>query len=353
MSHMSMNDAEDVYRTPHPRNRVNRVKDFLHDPNDPKSTRKTPAPDPRIRTILPFTTPVARRLMATDLVAEMEEDENLEALSHFENLTWKTYSVSPLFGYDKVSSPDYIQICLRKQLEKYEVTVETVKGLRGNREDEDCLKIFAKNGTTVCSIYFTAIHSQECEIKSKHGLLPLALANGPEELIQSIFRKVERLFDCIINPIRLDPTDLKWMTALWAEHTVDDEKKDSIFKLRYKISGFQSQAIQNIDVKFEGEQMRGLWHTVKDNDDNDLTAEDMETFHNVLYGYLHETYGIDFQKCLLTNICLPVLSAASTGYIKVHKVDKIKSVLGFMTSLSQEKFITKANPGLGVPLNSM
>jgi len=37
--------------------------------------------------------------------------------------------------------------------------------------------------------------------------------------------------------------------------------------------------------------------------------------------------------------------------IKVHRVDKIKTVLGFLTSLSQEKFITKANPGLGVPIN--
>lgn len=143
------------------------------------------------------------------------------------------------------------------------------------------------------------------------------------------------------------------MTALWAEQTVDDEKKDAFFKLRYKLSGFQSQAIQNIDVKFEGKQIRELWERIKGNGDSDLTAEDMETFHNVLYGYLNETYGINFEKCTLTNICLPVLSAASTGYIKVHRVDKIKSVLGFMTSISQEKFITRANPGLGVPLNSM
>ena len=83
------------------------------------------------KSFLPCATPVARRLMATDLVAEMEEDENLEAISEFQNLMWKTFSVSPLFGYDKVSSPDYIQICLRQHLEnqKYnEITVETVKG---------------------------------------------------------------------------------------------------------------------------------------------------------------------------------------------------------------------------------
>jgi len=179
------------------------------------------------------------------------------------------------------------------------------------------------------------------------------LANGTEEMIQSIFFKIERMFDCVIHPLRLEPIDLMWMTALWAEQTVEDEKKDATFKLRYNLSGFKSPAIQNIDVKFDGEQIRTIWRTIKGNTDTDLTMDEMEEFHNVLYKYLYETYGINFEKCALTNICLPALSAASTGYIKVHRVDKIKTVLGFLTSLSQEKFVTKANPGLGVPLNVM
>ena len=57
----------------------------------------------------------------------------------------------------------------------------------------------------------------------------------------------------------LQPTDLQWMTALWAEQTVGDEKKDATFKLRYNLSGFKSPAIQNIDVKFDGEQIRTIW----------------------------------------------------------------------------------------------
>merc|ERR1719228_1691518 len=102
------------------------------------------------------------------------------------------------------------RIFLKKHLEKHEVSVETVKGLRGTREDEDCLKILVKSETNVCSTYFTAVHGQECDIKSKHGLLPLALANGTEEMIQSIFSKIERMFDCVIHPLRLEPIDLKW-----------------------------------------------------------------------------------------------------------------------------------------------
>jgi len=342
MSHISLlENEENVFKTPHPRERGQRVKDFAKYSEGPKS-------------FLPCTTPVARRIFhATDLVAEIEEEENIDAIADFQSFMWKTYTVSPLFGYDSDISPDKVTECLKKNLEKHEVTVETVKGLRGTREDEDCLKILTKKETNICSVFFTAVHSQECNIKSKHGLLPLAMANGTEEMIQNIFVIIERMFDCVINPLRFEPIDLQWMTALWAEQTVGDEKKDATFKLRYNLSGFKSPAIQNIDVKFDGEQIRTIWRKIKGNTDTELTMDEMEEFHNVLYKYLYETYGINFEKCTLTNICLPSLSAASTGYIKVHRVDKIKTVLGFLTSLSQEKFITMANPGLGIPLNVM
>ena len=48
--------------------------------------------------------------------------------------------------------------------------------------------------------------------------------------------------------------------------------------------------------------------------------DEMEEFHNVLYKYLYETYGINFEKCTLTNICLPSLSAASTGYVSTQSL---------------------------------
>ena len=74
--------------------------------------------------------------------------------------------------------------------------------------------------------------------------------------------------------------------------------------------GFRSSLIFNVPAVISISFFR-----IKGNGDSDLTAEDMETFHNVLYGYLNETYGINFEKCTLTNICLPALSAASTGYV--------------------------------------
>ena len=347
MSHISLIDTEDVYKTPHPRERGQRVKDF-------HTAKYSEGP----KTYLPCATPGARRIFATDLVAEMEEDENIEAISDFQSLMWKTYSVSPLFDYDPVTSPDQLLKYLKKHLkEVHQITVETVKGLRGNREDGDCLKICVVSKgdkSNVSSIYFTSVHAQECDIKSKHGLLPLALSNGTEDVIQAIFLKMERLFDCVINPLCLEPIDLKWMTALWAEQTVDDEKRDACLKLRYKLSpDFSNQAIQNIDVKFEGDQIRSFSKKVKGDTDTDLTMDKMEAFHDIINRYMYDTYGIDFENCVLTNICLPALSASSDGHIKVHQVNKIKTVLGFLTSISQEKFVSKENPGLGVPLNAM
>ena len=94
MSHISLlENEENVFKTPHPRERGQRVKDFAKYSEGPKS-------------FLPCTTPVARRIFhATDLVAEIEEEENIDAIADFQSFMWKTYTVSPLFGYDSDISP--------------------------------------------------------------------------------------------------------------------------------------------------------------------------------------------------------------------------------------------------------
>ena len=66
--------------------------------------------------------------------------------------------MSKKFRFKGIFDPDKVTECLKKNLEKHEVTVETVKGLRGTREDEDCLKILTKKETNICSVFFTAVH---------------------------------------------------------------------------------------------------------------------------------------------------------------------------------------------------
>ena len=98
--------------------------------------------------------------------------------------------------------------------------------------------------------------------------MPLVLANGPEEILQQLFLKVERLFDCLIYPMALETIDLKWMSALWAgtalENTENSEngpkrfKKSDFFKMRFKMTK-KVEGIETVDVRFSGEQIRTYW----------------------------------------------------------------------------------------------
>ena len=64
-----------------------------------------------------------------------------------------------------------------KKEDVFAIEVGNVKGLRGNREDAECLKIEVQvkhddsNVMTLVSIYFMAIHAQESDLKSKVSIL--------------------------------------------------------------------------------------------------------------------------------------------------------------------------------------
>ncbi len=176
---------------------------------------------------------------------------------------WKTHTVSPLFGYDPQISisqlTQFFKTHLRHSRDDFSISIQ--KGLRGNREDADALKIQAQNST----IYFIAINATEFDLKSQNiGNLPLALSTGPDEKVQEVFLKMEQFFDCVINPLQFEPTDLKWMSALWGATAFDDEnpneKKDMV-KLRYRLPMLkvECEGLDTVDVKFTGEQMRELW----------------------------------------------------------------------------------------------
>jgi len=151
---------------------------------------------------------------------------------------------------------------------------------------------------------------------------------------------------------------LKWMCALWSgteanTAEVDENfEKHQITKLIYALpKNLQNNGVDHIDVKFTADQIRAVWNELKRTDDMEMTEEDMESFHRVLDNYLREAFRIQFDQLTLSNIVLPTLSASSSGNVQIHRIDKIKTILGFLTSLSQEKYVLKANPSLGVPMN--
>ena len=164
---------------------------------------------------------------------------------------WKIYSVSPLFNFDPDSSPSQLSTKLTAHFGE-NISAETQKGLRGNREDCECLKITSKK----CSIYFTSINSTEFDLKtSKVAILPLALTLGSDEFLLKILMKIEQFFDCVINPILLENSDLKWMSALWSGNVQNSEDEIRVrFALPIKIKG-----IDHLEVKFQAEQIQQIW----------------------------------------------------------------------------------------------
>lgn len=137
MSHISLLEAEEnrdvIFATPCPQERGKRVKDF-------KPLHYATGPTPK--SYLPFATPSTRRIdVATDIVAAMEEEKNDQGLKDIQGKQWKLFSVSPLFGYDPHSSPELLTNHLRNNKNLGNINVRLQSGLRGNREDAECLKV--------------------------------------------------------------------------------------------------------------------------------------------------------------------------------------------------------------------
>ena len=97
--------------------------------------------------------------------------------------------MSPLFGFDSETSLERIKFQLTntqfmlESIKDSEVSfnVEIIKGLRGNREDSNALKISCskkEKNVEICTIYLIAVHSREVNLKSSVTVLPICISNG-------------------------------------------------------------------------------------------------------------------------------------------------------------------------------
>ena len=184
------------------------------------------------------------------------------------NRSWKIYTSSPFFNYDPDSSPQTLQSFLSTKLPQFSTQVEKVKGLRGTREDAECLRISILEKNSKYFIYFLAVHTQEFDLNSHVTAFPLALVNTTEVLSAQIFQQIEKLFDCKTYKLNLTNEDLKWMSALWAgtlqcaDEDVDstEAKKDSAkfsFKLPKELQGLGNESVF---VTMNGTDLRRIWN---------------------------------------------------------------------------------------------
>ena len=114
-----------------------------------------------------------------------------------------------------------------RQKQWFEVNVNVVKGLRGNRDDKEALLIQIKQNSkrldgvqkekNCSSIYLLSVDAQEATFYSKNvAQLPLCLTLGDSELNKHIFQGLKHRFDCTIYPLEIPEEELMWMSALWS-----------------------------------------------------------------------------------------------------------------------------------------
>lgn len=351
MSHISLYETYErqnqVLQTPCPKDKGRRVRDFT------PATFATPLP----KAFLNRPTPSVRKVNAgTDLVAEIEEEENEEAIKRLQGRNWKIYSFSPFFNFSE-ESPKVLQTFLTTKLQNSEVKVEKVRGLRGTREDAECLKINVLSEIQGQSalIYFLAVHTLEFELNTPVTALPLALVLAPEKVTLNIFENVGKLFDCRFCPLKLEAEDLKWVSALWSGtpqgSDEDLDKTKDVAKFTFKLpKPLQGLGQDTVQVTLNGVDIRKIWNLVMPNRETEMTLVVMERFHELVNRCVLDSFGINTEYLTLIKVSLPAVSASSDGHVKISNFDKIKTILGFLTSLSQERCVLRADPRLGLPI---
>ena len=114
-----------------------------------------------------------------------------------------------------------------KEKQWFWVSVEIVKGLRGNREDTEALQFQIKQnikgvkGGCKEKIWSTclllSVDAQEASFYSKNvAQLPLCLTCGDVVLNKQLFKGLQHKFDCTIFPLEIPEEELMWMSALWS-----------------------------------------------------------------------------------------------------------------------------------------
>jgi len=309
---------------------MSHIDDFLENYNTPapKRTNITSAWDcytSASKTARLYNTNTGRKnfsrrvSFAADLVVAAEESEHREVLEELVGINWQVHKCSPLwnvpfkenraslgrqqsFGegaqgnmrlvedsmekvYDLKALKRYAMIiasyvathAVSGQDNPYRVELSIMKGLKGMRSDREALKVTVH--TTMMGetkLIFTGIlcgvEAAELELKS-HGCfsLPVFLAAGYVDTKDRVIYGLEKCFDCVIAPLALPDTELKWMSAMWAGLEVErDDTEPSTSE------GAVRAATRKSKVKGKGENRAPLTdksnqQVPEDNDDANTT----------------------------------------------------------------------------------
>jgi len=381
----------------------------------------------------------SRRLsFAPDLVASSEE--TIPVLEEFIGVQWKVYRCSPLWDfpfkdinsretghnldvgessnmmrilnssekvYDTKALKRYARViagyvsthAVDGQDNPYKVEFGIMRGVRGNRSDNEALKItVSSHMETLEKRIFTGIlcgvQVGELQLRADNVInIPVFLTSGNVDTTERVIYGLEKCFDCVIGNLLIPDLELRWMSAMWAGlevvESVDEtnigenrerrplkektnnepgqnskfprngkskpkaEKKSIgendivklVFGLPEEIPEEIQKKIRNITVSFPGKQLKKIWDRIHKSEEHEFTEEEMTNFHDLLRNHIHLNFGLKVEKLQLIQIALPFLTAHTSGIIRIENINHVKVVLRYLTELCQGDML-QADPTL-------
>ncbi|XP_077982950.1 centromere protein L-like [Glandiceps talaboti] len=283
--------------------------------------------------------------------------------------TWRVYSMTPLhcFSYDKSYLKKYSrQLSAYLEAESHngiavdmqgdfgeKATFHLMHGVALTEDDAEAVEIIVKskpqNGNREGRVVFTGVLSSvESDVgktsKANFVFLPVLLVKGTVAVTRQVISWLKVQFDCQINVMHFPPMELAWMVSMWTGLTnYGDGSEMTIVRsppleLMYTVPE-EVKGLNTITMTIKAKDAKIIWHSVHDQESDDFTEEEMESFIQGLEAHFFAHFKINLAAMTLCRIGCPAAFIGIEGRVKILSDKHVHQVLRHFT-----KLVTEAKP---------
>ncbi|CAH0391918.1 unnamed protein product [Bemisia tabaci] len=275
-------------------------------------------------------------------IEEDDEEETAGKLSDLIKITWKLYTVSPLYNlsrdepclkhYQNYISEELLKLKIKDL--HFKVTLESVPELAPTENDEGAfrLQILSKKKRKVSTFYegiFLSWRSSGKQTSSNQASinLPLLLCSGSVPNIRKVHIILARCFDCVFEKFQLAQYDLKWLTCLAVKYSPSKTNHLDLIYFMHR----SSCKTATVTARSDFEALRTIWDCISQEDR--ITYEDVNKFIAGVHEHFLNTYQIDFNKLS----CKSIAASGSVvinnqGKVRVHSVKVMDCLLKYFST---------------------
>lgn len=294
-----------------------------------------------------LTTPFAARSRCSyRLLSDVVSPEVYDGLL---NSNWETHSVSPLtFRHPSTKTLPSLQRELQVELSiewEVHVSVSSLDGLRVSLTDPEAIRITVTENLghgrphVCCDVILGSFDTRdpaEIGLEKWKLWLPLALSRGKIKICETVFRLLTMHFDCNFVPLKLDPLNMKWMSAMWCD---SNSAMGETVDLTYNIYSSVTKNISSLTIQISFIDINRLWKCVHDVESEEFRADEVEAFHRALQSEVSSCGGVFLDNCQLHECVLPTVQFNSVGKVKIFCAKSTPRILRFLTNIAQQLFL--------------